>query len=228
MRHLFLGFLFLGYTSAWAEESVNNFNRVDFQVEASREVHNDLLVAQLSIDVEEKLPAQVAQKLNLTLNNSLKSAARFTSVKTSSGNQSSYPSYNTSNHINGWHGRSELHLESHDFKAVGELIAELQSTLQVNHVHFTITEEAQKKIENELITEAIHNFQDRADAIRNAMGATSYKIVHFSINQSGATQAYPMVAMMRTVNMEKTITTPDFSGGDSRLNVQINGTIETK
>jgi predicted secreted protein len=60
------------------------------------------------------------------------------------------------------------------------------------------------------------------------MGAKSYKIVHISINQGGTPQPYPMAAMMRGAALTDAVTTPEFAGGDSRLTVQINGTIETQ
>jgi predicted secreted protein len=227
MRNLLLGFLLLVIAPVYAEDN-NPYNRVDFTVEASHEVQNDLLVAHMAIDVEDKLPARVAQELNLALNDALKKAAKYTNIKTTSGNQSTYPIYTNNSHVNGWHGRGELRLESRDFKAAGDLIAELQSTLQLSNVQFMISHDLREKVENELIADAIHTFQSRADAVRIAMGAKSYKTVHFSINQGGSPQPYPMVAMMRGAAMPDAVATPEFAGGDSRLTVNINGTIETQ
>ncbi|NOU01839.1 MAG: SIMPL domain-containing protein, partial [Gallionella sp.] len=193
-----------------------------------REVQNDLLVAHMAIDVEDKLPANVAQKLNVALNDALKKAAKYTNIKTTSGNQSTYPLYTNNSHVNGWHGRGELRLESRDFKAAGDLIAELQSTLQLSNVQFAISHDLREKVENDLIAEAIHIFQSRADAVRSAMGAKSYKTVHFSINQGGYQQPYPMMAMQRGAVMADAVAAPEFAGGDSRLTVNINGTIEAQ
>jgi predicted secreted protein len=227
MRNFLFTFLVLATTPVYAEDN-NPYNRVDFNVEASREVQNDLLVARMAIDVEDKLPANVAQKLNVALNDALKKAAKYTNIKTTSGNQSTYPLYTNNSHVNGWHGRGELRLESRDFKAAGDLIAELQSTLQLSNVQFMISHDLREKVENDLITEAIHVFQSRADAVRSAMGAKSYKTVHFSINQGGSQQPYPMVAMMRGAAIADAVATPEFAGGDSRLTVNINGTIEAQ
>jgi predicted secreted protein len=232
MQNFLFGFLLLATASVYAEDN-NTYNRVDFNVEASREVQNDLLVAHMAIDVEDKLPANVAQKLNVALNDALKKAAKYTNIKTTSGNQSTYPLYTdqpySNNHqINGWHGRGELSLESRDFKAAGDLIAELQSTLQLGNVQFMISHDLREKVENDLIAEAIHVFQKRAEAVQTAMGAKSYKTVHFSINQGGYQQPYPMAAMMRGAAVADAVAAPEFAGGDSRLTVSINGTIEAQ
>jgi predicted secreted protein len=228
MRYILFGILLLVNAATYAEDGSSVYNRVDFNVEASREVQNDLLVAHMAIDVEDKLPANVAQKLNVALNDALKKAGKYTTIKTTSGNQSTYPLYTNNSHVNGWHGRGELRLESRDFKAAGDLIAELQSTLQLNNVQFMISHDLREKVENDLIAEAIHVFQSRADAVRSAMGAKSYKTVHFSINQGGYQQPYPMMAMQRGAVMSDAVAAPEFAGGDSRLTVNINGTIEAQ
>ena len=121
-----------------------------------------------------------------------------------------------------------MRLESRDFKVAGDLIAELQSTLQLSNVQFMISHDLREKVENDLITDAIHTFQSRADAVRLAIGAKSYRTVHFSINQGGSQQPYPMVAMMRGAAMSDTVAAPEFAGGDTRLTVTINGTIEAQ
>jgi len=210
----------------WAE--TGSYNQVDFQVEAGREVANDLLVANMSVEIQDKQLARVAQQINTVLNEALKKAAAFSMVKTSSGNQQTYPVYGKSNQIEFWRGRSEIHLESRDFKAAGELIMQLQSAMQLTGVQFVIAPDTRQKTENELISEAIKAFQARADAIRAALGARSYKIVRFAIN-NGSMQPRPPVALMRSAVMaESAIPVPEFSGGETRATVQINGTIETE
>jgi len=204
------------------------YNRVDFQVDAAREVANDLLAANLTVEIQDKLPARVAQQINAALNDALKKASAFESVKTGSGNQNTFPIYGKNNQIEAWRGHAEIHLESRDFKAAGELIMQLQSTLQIGSVQFTIAPDTRAQIENSLIAEAIKAFQTRADAIRAAVGAASYKTVHFAINSGDGPSPHP-VPMMRAMAMSAApIPAPQFAGGESRMTVQISGTIETQ
>lgn len=210
-----------------AHAEVEPYNRVDFQVEAGREVANDWLVASMSVEVQDKQPARVAQQINTALNDALQKASAFSAVKTSSGNQHTYPVYGKNNQLDAWRGRGEIRLESRDFKAAGELIMQLQSTLQLGGVQFAIAPDTRVQTENALIAEAIKNFQTRAEAIRTAMGAKSYKVVHFSIN-SGGMPPRPMALMRGAVRAEAGIPMPEFAGGESRMTVQINGTIETQ
>lgn len=210
----------------WAHAESEPYNRVDFQIEAAREVANDLLVAGMSIEVQDKQPARVAQQINTALNDALKKAAAFGNVKVSSGGQNTYPVYGKNNQVDAWRGHAEIRIESRDFKAAGELIMQLQSSLQLTGLDFTLAPETRGQSENDLITEAIKAFQKRADAIRTAVGARAYKNVHFSIN-SGMPPVYAK-AMMRAAPMaaDAAIPEPEFAGGDTRMTVQVSGTIE--
>lgn len=204
------------------------YNRVDFQVEAAREIANDLLVTSMSVDIQDKQPALVAQQLNAALNAALKKAAAFGSVKSGSGNQNTYPVYGKNNQVEAWRGHGEIRLESRDFKAAGELIMQLQATMQLGGVQFTVAPDTRVKAENALIAEAIKAFQMRADAIRTLLGARSYKTVHFAVSSGDMPRPYPMAMMRGAAMTNASIPAPEFAGGDSRLTVQINGTIEVQ
>lgn len=219
----FLMLFICSLLSFMAQAEIEAYNRVDFQIEATRDVSNDLLVASMSADIQDKRPAEVAQQLGTRLNEALRQAASFSSIRTSSGNQHTTPVYGKNNQITGWHGHGEIHLESRDFKAAGELLMQLQSTLQLSGVQFTLAPDSRLQIENALLTEAIKAFQSRAETIRAALGAKSYKTVRFAINS--APQHYPM-QMMRSMNADESIPAQQFAGGESRMTVQINGTIE--
>lgn len=220
--------LLLGLLSLhnWVNAESEPYNRVDFQVEAAREVANDLLVAGMSIEIQDKQPARVAQQINAALNDALKKAAAFGSVKVSSGSQNTYPVYGKNNQVDGWRGHAEIRLESRDFKAAGELIMQLQSALQLNGLDFTLAPDSRAQSESALIAEAIKAFQARADAIRAAFGARAYKTVRFSIN-SGMPPYHPKM-LMRTAPMaaDAAIPQPEFAGGNTRMTVQVSGTIE--
>lgn len=211
------------FAHGWANAETGPYNRVDFQVEAAREVANDLLTATLSVDVQDKQPGRVAQQLNAALNDALRKAAAFATVKASSGNQQTFPVYGRNNQIDAWRGHGEIKIESRDFKAAGELIMQLQSGMQLSGVQFSVAPDTRAQIEDALIKEAIKAFQSRADAIRSAVGAKSHKTVHFSI--SSGMPHYP-VPLMRAAKAEAAIPAPEFASGESRMTVQINGTIE--
>lgn len=223
LRIALLCCLLLLYGGVHAENEP--YNRVDFQVEASRKVANDLLVASMSVTVQNSQPVYVAQQINMTLNNALRISASFSNVKVSSDNQRTYPVYGKNKQIEAWRGQGEIRLESRDFKAAGELIMQLQSSLQIGSLNFTLAPDTRRQTESVLVTEAIKAFQMRAEEVRAAVGMNSYKNVRFSINKEMPPQ--PFRVMQRAAPMaEMAIPEPEFAGGETHMTVQVSGTIE--
>lgn len=222
MKHcpIILGLLWVTLP-AFAENEP--YNRVDLQVEVGREIPNDLLVAQLSVELQDKSPAQLAHHINSALNAALKKAANYPAVKTSSGTQSTYPVYGKNNRLESWRGNARLRLESRDFKAASELIAQLQNTLQLAGVTFAVAPDTRQQAENTLVSEAIYAFDKRADAVRAALNGEGYKFVHLNINSSGNNFPQPMLTRMAVA---EAVAPTEFAGGDSRVTVQVSGTIE--
>jgi predicted secreted protein len=222
-RTLLLTALLVLASTAYAAEEPQ-YNRVDFSTEAAREVGNDLLQAQMRLEVSDQSPARVAQLLNTTVNEALKKAATFPAVKAASGNYTTYPIYGKNNRLDGWRGNAQIRLESRDFKAAGELIGELQTNLQLAGVSFTVAPETRRQLEDELVGEGLAAFRKRAEAIRASLGGSSYRIVHVGINRDGY-HPQPMldgVVAMRAMAAPA----PEFSGGESDLTMQVSGTIE--
>lgn len=222
-RPLILAALLLLAATAYAAEEPQ-YNRVDFSTEAVREVDNDLLLAQMSVEVSDHTPALVAQSLNTTLNAALHKAAAFPAVKASSGNHTTYPIYGKNNRLDGWRGNAQIRLESRDFKAAGELISQLQESLQLAGVSFTVAPETRRKLEDQLIGEGLTAFGQRAEFIRSALSGSGYRLFHLSVNNGGH-QPQPLRDGMIAMQAEA-VSAPEFSGGDSELTVQISGTIE--
>ena len=112
-------------------------------------------------------------------------------------------------------------------KAAGELISRLQAKLQLNNLNFTVAPETRRELENQLISEAVSAFRARADKIKSAWNAKSYKLVQMNLGTTNNQQPQPMY-MVRAAKMEMADAAPaaDYAGGQSRLNVQVSGSIE--
>jgi predicted secreted protein len=206
------------------------YQRVDFSTEVAREIPNDQMNATLSVEMSDKDAGKLAQQLTLAINDAVKKAAAYPTVKLSSGNQNTWPVYGTtltsSSKLESWRGRAEIRLESKDFKAAGELIGKLQEKLQINGVSFVVSADSRRKVEDSLTTEAISAFKMRADAIRTAWSAKGYKLVQMSLGSAGGPMPY--APMMRTMKMTEADGAPaqDLAGGDTRLVVNVSGSIE--
>ncbi|MGE4316209.1 SIMPL domain-containing protein [Acinetobacter sp.] len=234
MRYLTLPslvFASLLSTAAFAQQAEPlNYNLVNVQAEATRQISNDEMHAVLYIERSKKQPAELSALITQLMNQAIAASKKYPQVKVETGTQSTYPVYdNDSQKLKEWRGRAELRLESTDFKAVSQLISELQQNFQTQSIEFTVSDAKRKKVENELIVEASKNFQQRAQMLTSAWNKSSYNLVNLNLNTNNY---YPQPVMMRA-NMAKfagaeAADAQNVAAGESKITVNANGSIQFK
>src|SRR5262245_53240125 len=209
-----------------AEPTPPRYNTVTLQADVQREVQNDLLNATLFVEVNDATPTGVANAVNKSVNEALRVAKDYKNVRVRSGNNQTYPVYSKANQLQGWRDRGDLRLESKDFDAASALIGQLQSSMQLSGIQFTVAPESRRAVENELITEAIAAFKARADIAKAALGGRGYKLQNLNLSTARALPPQPYMAISRARESQQDVTPPNLEGGTSVITVNANGTIE--
>lgn len=234
MRYLALTTLLLGTTlstmSIAAENEPLNYNIVNVQADATRQVSNDEMHAVLFIEKTNKQPAELSAQITQLMNQAIATAKKYPQVKVETGSQTTYPIYdNDSQKLKEWRGRAEVRLESKDFKAASQLINELQQNFQTQSINFTVSDEQRKKVENELMVEASKNFQQRAQILTQAWNKSSYNLVSLNINTNNyAPQPIMMRASMAKFEAADAGGGQNMAAGESKITVNANGTVQFK
>ncbi len=112
-------------STAFAQQNESlNYNIVNVQAEATREVSNDQMHAVLYIEKSHKQPAELASQINQLMSQAIATARKYPQVKVETGSQTTYPIYdNDSRKLKEWRGRAEVRVQSTDFqsgKSIGE------------------------------------------------------------------------------------------------------------
>ena len=202
------------------------YNTIELQAEAQREVANDTLSASLFVELNDANPAALANAINKAANEALRLARDYKSVRVRSGNNQTYPVYAKGNILQGWRGRAEIRIESRDFEAASGLIGKLQAGMQLGSLSFSVSPEARRQTENELIAEAIGAFKARAEIVRGALAGRGYKILRLNVN-SGSSAPPPRFAMARALAAgAPEVAAPNLEGGVSLVTVTVGGAIE--
>lgn len=217
--------------AAWAADVAPPRNIVNFEAQATREVPNDLALATLFVEFSDADPSRLAEKINLALAGGLKQLKQYPTVQSAGTNFATYPLYSAkTNKQEGWRSRGELRVTSKDFAAISKLIGELQkssgsnSAMQLADVRYAVSDEARSKAEEGLIEEGIAQFKRRAGVIQKSMSASNWKMMSMSVNTSGSRpEMRPM--MMKSAAMMDAAPAP-IEGGESRLQVNVNGSIQ--
>lgn len=232
MRLLALSGLLLASTltaTAFAAPNESlNYNVINLSADASRDISNDEMHAVLYIEKSNKQPAELATQINQLMNQAMAAARKYPTVKIETGTQNTYPVYDNDNRkLKEWRGRAQVRLESTDFKATSQLIAELQQNFQTESISFTVSDAKRKKVENELMIEASKNFQQRAQALTQAWNKTGYELVNLNLKSNNyAPQPMPRLAMMKAADAG--VPEQQMAAGESQLTVNANGAIQFK
>ena len=220
----------IAQTTAYAENTPAERGMVNLQTEVSREVQNDEMRATLYTEQSNKNPTTLANQISQSINSAMTAAKRYPNVSVKSTGQSTYQIYDDKNRLTTWRSRSEIELKSTDFRAMSELMAQLQEQLQLGGVSFNVSTQQRKTVENELLTELTQAFKQRATILQTAWGSSGYELVNLTINTENQ-QHYPPAVMMARVSadmMEQKVATQSVEAGNSRIQISANGTVQLK
>ena len=154
-----------------------------------------------------------------------KQPRHYDEVEAQTGGYRTYPVYKNQL-IDHWRATQELRVESGDVDRITELVRVLQTRLQLQSVTFSISPEQRETVENELIGEAIGAFKDRAELVRENLGAASYRIVHVGIGTAGTVPAPVQIRAMSA--MKEAAAAPALEPGTSTVTVSVEGQLELR
>lgn len=220
--------LIMGFqTNALAKTGEINYNLVNFSTTVSQKVENDEISVVMSKTLQNKSHTEVAKRITETLNQASLIAKKYPLVKILTGNQFAYPQYDKNQKIIGWQGSASLNLQSNDMTTTSQLIAELQSFMQLDDLSFSVSENKQKSVKQALMLEASKSFQQQAVALLPVWQAQSYQLVSLDFNGGDNFASYhkSMGSEMMTV-AEQSMPVQDFQAGDTTIQVTVDGVIQ--
>jgi predicted secreted protein len=213
--------------AALADSAPQPRNQVSFNVAAEREVANDWTTGLIGATASGSDPAELAARVNKQMNAALATAKGAKDVKVTSGAYNTYPEYGDGNRIVRWQASQDLILESKDVDAVADLVGDLQAQgLLLRSISFSVARETQRKLEDELIAEAIAAFRARAALVAKSFGKASYGLVSVNVGGGGFPMPIPHMRGKAEMMSADAAIAPSFEGGTSRVRMEVNGTIE--
>ena len=189
---------------------------------AEREVPNDLMRATLAAESEDRDPARLAQRLNTTMQWALDQARGVDGIELQSGAYRTFPVYEKRKLLR-WRGSQELRLESRDTDRLTTLVGELQTKLTVRSMSLAVSSETRRKVENELIDEALDRFKDRAEIVRRNLAAEGYDLGTVEVLTEGAPPPRPM-----RIQAAQAAAPPAIEAGTSTIVVRVSGSIRLR
>ncbi|MEJ2308316.1 MAG: SIMPL domain-containing protein [Gammaproteobacteria bacterium] len=219
--------------AATADEEAR-YNRISLSVEASADVENDTLVAELFIEHQAKTAAAAALVVNAAVGWGVDKARAAPSVKVRTLDYNTSPVYSQQPQqksaepftptIVAWRVSQAIRLKSTDADTLSELVTALQERLAIRSIGYEVSTGLRDATNSQLIDEAIKAFQQRAQQIAGGFGRNGYKLVEVNIS-TGSSR--PPVPYRSNARMQMDAPAPvAIDAGSSTLSVTIDGTIE--
>jgi predicted secreted protein len=202
-------------------------DQVSFRVESAREVPNDWLAATLGVDEEGSDPAALAARVNRRMAEALAVAKQSAELQVSSGAYQTQPVYDRGKIVR-WRASQDLVIEGASVDQVTDRVGRLQAQgVVLRGVAFSVSPETKKRVEDELIVEALSAFRERAGLIARGLGRRGWNLMSLAIGEPGL----PMPALARSAPMAMEAAgapAPAFESGRSTLRISIDATVEVE
>lgn len=216
----------LGVTPAQAaDEGKSTYDRVAFTVSAGAEVENDTMTAVLYARKEGADLAELSNEVNQAIAAAMKRAKQDSAVTAQTLDYQTFPNYQNGR-PSGWQVRQSIRLESKAPEPLAKLIGELQSSLALGSVGYSISPERLKEYEDKLIDQALAAFRSRAERVAKGLGRSKYRIVTVQVNTAGHPPVRPMRMAAMAADAAPAMAAPTFEPGKDRVEVEVSGTIE--
>lgn len=215
----------LASTGAVAHETPLTYDRINFQVSATKEVGNDTLVAIMYAERNGQQPATLADDVNRAIAWAVEAAKKNDAIKVQTLGYRQEPLYKNQK-ITGWRVRQSIRLESTDAASLSTLVGTLQERLSVASLEYVLSPDVRAETEDALIAEAIERFERRGKLISEQLGRPAYRIVDLNIITSGPV---PMPVRMRApaaMAESSRVAPPTVEPGVQSVTVQVSATVE--
>lgn len=202
------------------------YKRIHFSVTADRMVNTDEISVTMSVQAIGPDIAQLADRVNTTMQSALKIANKEKNVQVETLNYQTSKNFQKGKQV-GWQVSQSLSLTGSDMAQLTELIGKLQSQLQLNSITYQVSADRKKLIEAELSKQALKDFTVKAQEYTEILGRNSYHIVEISIASQGAPIPRPMLMARHSgVMAAEAIASPSIQPGDQKISMTASGTIE--
>jgi predicted secreted protein len=193
------------------KEVVGTF--VSLSASDQKKVEQDLLVASLRIELDNKDARKVQDEINKAMQKAMDIAKAEPSIKVSTGNYYVYsydpnPSPTPLSREDQqkrmvWKGSQTIDLQSKDSQKILEIVGKIQDAgFAMNGLNYMLSPELAEAQKDELLVGALKKIKTKAELISKTLGKSGYDIVEVNIDGSYMPQPQPVMMMARSAKME--------------------------
>lgn len=207
-----------------------------------KKVEQDLLVASLRIEIDNKDSRKVQDEINKTMKEALGVVKAEPVIKVSTGNYYVYsydpnPSPQPLSHAEQqkrmiWKGSQTIELQSKDSQKILDVLGKIQNMgFLMSGLNYTLSSELAEAQRDELLVGALKKIQTKADLISKTLGKSGYEIIEVNVDGSYMPQPQPVMMMARSTKMEMagdSMSAPVAAPSETDVSLSISARIQLK
>jgi predicted secreted protein len=209
-------------------------NVVSLSASGFLEVAQDWLTLRMNTTREGSDAASVQSQLKVAMDNALiaarAAAAADQQLQVRSGAFGVYPRYEKNGKISGWQGNAELIMEGRDFTRIARTAGQIQ-TLTVAGMDFSLSREAQQRLESDAQALAIERFKSRATEVAKGFGFTDFSLREINISSADQIEGRMLQRSAMAMDAQASFSKSEplaVEPGNSKVNVTVSGTVQLK
>lgn len=222
---LFIALLFVPTAALASDDDDDDATLLSLTASAEREVDNDLMTVNLSIERRAADVSEAVDEVNTLMRQALDQAKREPAAEVRSLGYSTSPVYDRERkqvEPVAWQVKQVLELKGQDFDKLTALAGDLQKTgLAITQIQFSVSPEARTGYQDELLEEAIARWQQIAQRMGASLGASHLFPKEMTLHENGGFYPSPM---LRSAAMDSALASaPALEAGRSTVRVTVSG-----
>ena len=223
--------------SAQVEDPIFNLQQNESLLHISaterREVDQDLLLAELRIEVEDSINQVVQNKVNTAMAEALELAEDYSQVKAITRSYNVHQ-YDQNGGRKGmprniiWKGQQTLKLKSSDAEKLLELAGKIQAHgFLMAGLNYTLSPEAAARVQDEMLEAALLKLQNRAQRAAVALGkkTAELKEINTQDNNIPRPPSYQRGAVMAMASESADMAAPVASPGETTISMTVSAKV---
>ncbi len=188
-----------------------------------QEVEQDLLVATLSYNAENRDARALQDEINKAMADALAEAKKADEVKTATGAYRVYEYTEQRTREKRWRGSQSLTLKSKDAEALLALAGKLQDMkLTMGGLSYTLAPETAVEIQDRLMEAALKQLQTRADRAAAALGKSSAALREVNVQSGHAPRpVHHQMRVMQAEAMAAPMAAPVAEAGETTITLSV-------
>lgn len=206
------------------ESNVCSSTVVDLNAMAEIEIKNDLAGFSWQVTEESTSPNLAMQAVTATLERAVSTLKQFSAASNVRTNYQSYPINGNDRKVSHWRVTGTLSYELPLSQLEKGKLPELPASLGLQRINYFLSKAKKAQYGEQLIQQAIANFQGKAKLVANALGKADVQIIRMNLQDNGYQTPQPVMFRAMAADMESSSKVVA-EGGQSELTVQVNGQV---